>query len=239
MKEETEINTTIRPGAGPDRVGLFGGTFNPVHLGHIEIARDVKKGFPLDKIIVIPSASPPHKKVDGLASAEDRLEMVECCFKDLDGFEVSDIELKRQGLSYTIDTVNELYEAQPTESELYLMIGTDAFFEIHTWRRYRELLARIPLIIMPRPGDGMETVSQKKEKAGLYLSQKISDDYDWNASSHTFESDTLKTICFYDVTPLDISSTQIRQLIRTNRPVSASFLDSVVAAYINQKGLYT
>ncbi len=184
-KKVTDNNNntmTLRPGFNTTRVGLFGGTFNPVHLGHIEIVRDVKKAFHLDKVLVIPSATPPHKKATGIVSVTDRLKMTTMCFDSLDGFEVSDIELKRNGPSYTTDTVNEIISGQTDATELFLIIGTDAFFEIHTWHKYNTLLDSVKFIIMTRPGDHMESSRQKKENVGAYLTAMISQDYIWDGS---------------------------------------------------------
>lgn len=238
MSKNKKNTKPSRPGYQPDRVGLFGGTFNPVHLGHVEIARSLKEGFPLDRILVIPSAAPPHKKVSGIADAKDRLTMARLCFDDLEGFEVSDIELKRTGPSYTIDTINEILSSRNETAETFLMIGSDAFFEIHTWNRFREILERIPLIIMTRPGDDLESPEQKRTRAGKYLEEKISYGYRWNDEFCFFENAQLKRLWFYNVTPLDISSTRIRRDLRNNGCTSDSFLNNEVAAYINQKGLY-
>ncbi len=235
---DNKKTTTLRPGCNTARVGLFGGTFNPVHLGHIEITRDVKKAFRLDKVLVVPSAIPPHKKADSIVDAKDRLEMVNLCFGGLDGFEVSDIELKRNGPSYTIDTVNDILSHQTAGTELFLIIGTDAFFEIHTWRKYNELLDSVKLIIMTRPGDQMESSQQKKKLAGTYISEKILSGYQWDASQEYFTHATKKPLCFFNVTQLDISSTRIRKYIKDMSCTASSFLNNEVADYITKKGLY-
>ena len=230
--------TTLRPGCNTARVGLFGGTFNPVHLGHMEIARDVKRAFNLDKVLVVPSATPPHKKVEGIVGAKDRLEMVKMCFGGLDGFEVSDIELKRNGPSYTIDSVNDILSRQTEGTDLFLIIGTDAFFEIHTWRKYNDLLDSVKLIIMTRPGDQMESSQQKKNLAGGYISEKITSGYHWDAEQECFNHLTKKSLYFFNVTQLDISSTRIRQYIKDMSCAASSLLNNEVADYITKKGLY-
>jgi len=238
VTDNNNNTTNFRPGCNAARVGLFGGTFNPVHLGHMAIARDVKKAFNLDNILVIPSATPPHKKATGIVKAQDRLEMVKMCFDGMDGFEVSDIELKRAGPSYTIDTIRDIISNQNEETDLYMIMGTDAFFEIHTWRSYNELLDSVKLIIMTRPGDEMESPQQKTDLAGGYLAKRITPGYKWDTSRECFTHKTKKTLFFFNVTQLDISSTKIRKYIKKMSCASSSFLDNEVADYITKKGLY-
>lgn len=227
----------IRPGDSL-RVGLFGGTFNPVHLAHIKISQDIKKGFELDKILVVPSALPPHKNVPGIVCAKDRLEMVKLSFDGVPGFEVSDIELKREGPSYTIDTVKHLLSDLPGAIDLFLIIGSDAFFELHTWHQFNSLLDIVKFIVMTRPGDNMESYELKEKYAGSYLSEKISGGYRWDPGKKCFSHGIKKTISFFDVTQLSISSTKIRKYIKENNCTSAVFLHNEVAAYITKKGLY-
>ena len=132
------------------RIGLFGGTFNPIHLGHIQVVREVKAGFGLNKILIIPSALPPHKEPDGVVDAEDRLEMIRLAFSDDPNFVISDVELKRSGPSYTIDTVRHFKSISPENTKFYLIMGLDAFLEIDSWRSYNDLFLLIPFIVMSR-----------------------------------------------------------------------------------------
>ena len=109
------------------KIGLFGGTFNPVHFGHVKTVLDVKQQFHFDHIYLIPSALPPHKKPDEIARAKDRLEMTRQTFSDKDGFTVSDVELNRRGPSYTIDTVRHFVSRAPENTCISLILGMDAF----------------------------------------------------------------------------------------------------------------
>ncbi len=238
MDKNNKKSNKIRPGRKPLRIGLFGGTFNPVHLAHIQISRDIKDGFKLDEIIVMPSAVPPHKISPEIICAEARLEMVKLSFSNEPNFEVSNLELKRVGPSYTIDTVKQLLDDFSSSIELFLIIGSDAFFEIHTWHKFRSLLGLVQLIVMTRPGTNMETDKLKEEHAGSYLSNKISAGYRWSAGKKCFSHETKKTISFFDVTQLSISSTKIRKYIKENSCTSSGFLDNEVANYITKKGLY-
>ncbi len=123
------------------KTGLFGGTFNPVHLGHVRIAQAVQKTFALDDLIVVPAAQPPHKQSRDMADPHLRLEMTRLAFEPIPGCRVSDIELKRSGPSYTIDTVSFFLSRLPAgAADLYLIIGLDAFLELPTWKDYGSLL---------------------------------------------------------------------------------------------------
>lgn len=226
-----------RPGESVSRVGLFGGTFNPVHFGHIQIAEDVRSGFCLDSVWVVPSAVPPHKSICDIADAADRLKMVNMCFSGRDGFEVSDIELNRQGPSYTIDTIRHLISEYIGNVTMFMMIGTDAFFEIHTWKAFDTILDLVPLIVMTRPGDRMESDQLKETRAGEYLKDKVHKDYVWDATNKSFSHVTGKEIFFFNVTQLEISSTKIRNLVKQGKPVT-QYVTEGVADYITNKGLY-
>ncbi len=238
MDENKQKSNEIRPGRQPLRVGLFGGTFNPVHLAHIKISHDIKDGFKLDKILVMPSAIPPHKIDPEIVCAEDRLEMVKLSFINEPDFEVSNLELKRTGPSYTIDTVQQLLDDFSNSTELFLIIGSDAFFEIDTWHKFSSLLDTVKLVVMTRPGNNIETDELKEKYAGSYLSTKVSAGYRWSAENKCFSHETKKTIFFFDVTQLSISSTKIRKYIKENSCTSSGFLHNEVANYITKKGLY-
>lgn len=227
----------VRPGEKLPRVGLFGGTFNPIHRGHVRVIEDVKSGWNLDKVYVIPSAIPPHKKTVNIVAARDRLHMVRLSFKDLEGFFVSDVELKRKGPSFTIDTVKHFLSDMQVRGDFFIIIGTDAFFEIHTWKSFQNILELVPLLVMVRPGDNMETELSKEKKGGDYLTCKISPDYRWSREEKSFNHPVKKKVCFYDVTPHNISSTEIRKRVKEGRPVSMC-LSNDVSDYIKKKGLY-
>ena len=117
------------------KIGMFGGSFNPIHNGHIELAKAMYKELKLDKLLIMPSYIPPHKFVDSAAFPDQRFEM--CCLaaKDIDGFEVSNIEIKRQGASYTYLTLKELKAIYP-EDELYLLMGADMFMTLQDWKSW-------------------------------------------------------------------------------------------------------
>jgi nicotinate-nucleotide adenylyltransferase len=132
------------------RVGVVGGTFDPIHLGHVALAEGARECARLERVLLIPAADPPHRG-GPVASAQDRLEMVRLAAGDHEGLEVSDIELRREGPSYTADTLAALTSEMPG-SELFLVLGWDAAAELRSWRRPDEVLRLARLIVVPRPG---------------------------------------------------------------------------------------
>lgn len=133
------------------RIGVFGGTFNPIHNGHVKIAEEVLKVLDLDRIIFIPSKFPPHKKDAEIASAKDRYNMVKLAVKNNKNFEVSDVELKREGPSYTIDTIKDLINRFEPDDEFYFIIGSDTLGELKEWKQINNLLKIIKFVVVNRP----------------------------------------------------------------------------------------
>ncbi len=233
VTEHSSTMKVFRPGEGVSRVGLFGGTFDPVHLGHLRVVLDVKEAFGLEKIIVIPSAVPPHKTLKHVSDAADRLNMTRICFEKRPGFVVSDVELNRRGPSYTIDTINHFRALSQPGQCLKLIMGTDAFFELHTWRSFRNILAAVPLIVMKRPGSDGDLMAA----AERYLITRVDPAWSFDSAGGCFVHGAFKPVFLHGVCPTDESSTEIRRRIKNNLDVSA-FLLPEVAAYIGKKGLY-
>jgi nicotinate-nucleotide adenylyltransferase len=134
------------------RIGLFGGTFNPVHRCHLEAAAQTQRRLRLDRILFIPSGDPPHKSSTSLAPARHRLEMVRMAITDIAAFQVSDVEMRRPNKSYSIETVHTLQKEFGPEAELFFIIGLDAFLELHTWKQASELLRACHFVVLARPG---------------------------------------------------------------------------------------
>ena len=133
------------------RIAIFGGTFDPFHNGHLRMAVEVLEGLSLPSLFLVPSARPPHKPSRPMASAEDRLAMASAGVDGIEGISVLDLELRREGPSYSLVTVREVSEANPG-ADLLFLIGADAFAEITTWHRHRDLLAACDFLLLPRPG---------------------------------------------------------------------------------------
>ncbi len=175
------------------RIGIFGGTFNPPHWGHKNLALKIKELAKLDKIIVIPSCVPPHKQSEQLADGNHRMKMCELMFGE-DFFTVSDIEIKRQGKSYTYDTVVEMKKTYP-DDELFLIVGSDMLLSFHLWYRFNDIISLVKLCVASRSDD----VSKEK----LY-------DY----AKETLGLDESKgELVIADVEPMTVSSTDVRQHI--------------------------
>jgi len=194
----------------------MGGTFDPIHLGHLVAAEEVRAGFGLDRIVFMPSARPPHKPGRVITSAEDRYTMTRLATASNPFFLVSRVEIDREGPSYTIDTVAYFREQYP-DQEIFFITGADAILEIFTWREPRRLLSMCKFIAVTRPGFDLAGLSSLKDKIGDEVLDRI----------HTFP-----------VTALDISSSDLRERIRAGR--SARYLvPEPVLEFINETGLYS
>jgi nicotinate-nucleotide adenylyltransferase len=219
------------------RIGLFGGTFNPIHRGHLWAASEVKKIFNLDQIILIPAALPPHKTPGQVARADDRLNMINLAVTDLSGLTVSDVELHRSGPSYTIDTIRHFKHSLGEAVRIYLIMGLDAFLEIHTWKSHQELLEQIAFIVMARPGEDYADARHGWEILAAYLKSTLSADYQFDAAEACYTSEGKQPIYICDIGALDISSTKIREKVK-KRLSTKDLVTPEVADYIRLKGLY-
>lgn len=218
------------------KIGLFGGTFNPFHQGHLQVAQDVLQQFLLDTIHFIPCALPPHKATGSLATAAQRLEMVRLAVADRPAFVVSDVEIQRQGPSYTWDTLQYYKSALASDVHLYFMVGLDAFLEIHTWKLYRRLFDEVAFIVMSRPGVTTAEDDIRDTVLG-FARELISPDYQRVEGPNMIQHPDKPPIHLASVTPVDIASSQIRHMIRTNEAI-AQWVASPVARFIEEKGLY-
>jgi len=219
------------------RIGLFGGTFNPIHYGHLRAAKEVCEGFDLQTLYFIPSALPPHKDTQDVASAADRLEMTRIAVSGDPEFIPSDVELKRPGLSYTIDTVKYFKKSLNIKTDLFLVMGIDAFLEIDTWKSYADLLQIIPFIVIARPDPKWQDASRQRQVLEEFLKRRISGGYNFSSSRLGFFHADKQPIFISKLSLLDISSSTIRELIKAGRSIQ-SFVPPKVESYIKSKGLY-
>ena len=195
------------------RLGLMGGTFNPVHNGHLYIAGLAQRELGLEEVRFIPTGDSPHKRVD--MPGTHRLRMVELAIEGRAGFTVSDMEMKRAGRSYTCDTLREIQEREP-DAELYFILGGDMFCDITTWRRPDEIARRAVLAVVHRPGDPVGSLEQ---------------------TCLRLERDYGARVRLLSGSGPEISSTQIRRLIGAGQDADA-LLPPPVARYIREKRLY-
>jgi len=201
------------------KIGIMGGTFNPVHHGHLVTAQEALEQFGLDEVIFIPTGDPPHKIEDLLAHAEDRYLMTVIATSSNSSFFVYRIEIDRKGKSYTIDTVKELRRLFGSGSELYFITGADAILEILTWKNTREIVTMAKFIAATRPGYDLSKIKE--------LKTTLFDD----------EDEVDQRIFIMEIPALAISSTDIRQRIKIGRPVNY-LVPEGVNNYILKHGLY-
>jgi nicotinate-nucleotide adenylyltransferase len=221
--------TAATRGAGVHRVGLFGGTFNPIHLGHLRSAEEVCEALSLDEILFIPSATPPHKRGDTVAPAAHRLAMVKLAIAGNARFRVSTIEINRRGRSYSVDTLRVLRTRMPRTRFSFIM-GIDAFREIATWKEYRSIFGLCDVVVISRPPDNALSL-----RAALPVAAR--GDFCYRPASTTVEHSTGNRIIFQPITQLDISASSIRR--RLHRGLSIRYLvPTSVERYIARHRLY-
>ena len=214
----------------PVRLGLFGGTFNPIHLGHLRAAEEITELMGLKNILFIPSASPPHKNNRPLIEFSHRFEMVRLAIAERPGFSVSDMEARRQGLSYTVDSLRQLHVSYKGSLEAYFIVGYEAFIDMPIWREYRELFALTNFVVINRPG-------YDAKKTEHLLKETVSSDFAWDPIQETFACPGKKNVFYRGVTRLDISSTGIRE--RLAHGASIRYLvPEPVRVYIKENKLY-
>lgn len=219
------------------RIGLFGGTFNPIHTGHLRAAASVREGFGLDTVILIPAAIPPHKCSRDIAPARDRLEMARLATEGYENLLVSDVELVRSGPSYTIDTVRHFRQQFDADTQLFFIVGGDAFLEIDTWKDYEELFLSIPMIVLNRPDARQHHSTSFFRTMQVFLRDRISEGYTADESSLTFSHHSRQAVYLYPGEMIDVSSTRIRQHVGRGEAAKGGLPPSV-QDYIQQKGLY-
>lgn len=191
-----------------DRVGLFGGSFNPPHVAHLAIAEAARDQLGLDWVVWIPAATPPHKVEQDLPAAEHRLAMTRLAIAGNAAFVVSEIEIERAGVSYTVDTVRALQETHPGVA-FHLLLGGDSLAQFDTWVQPEEIVRRVPLVVYPRPGADLSAVPAWARARTTLLDRPL----------------------------LDPSSTALRRLLRAARSARYLVPDAVLA-YAAEHGLY-
>jgi nicotinate-nucleotide adenylyltransferase len=210
------------------RIGLFGGTFNPIHLGHLRGAEDIRESFGLDRVVFLPAAIPPHKLRDDVIEPRPRLEMVKLATLANPFFSVSDVEIERSGKSYSIDTLRYFREGQP--DSFFFILGMDAFVEIETWKEYQKLFSLCNFIVMARPGSGKPPPSSQ-------LPDVLVSSFHYDQKGRVWLHESGHTLHVKEITFLDISSTRIRELVEKGKSVKY-LVPPDVEVYIRTHGLY-
>lgn len=190
------------------KIGILGGTFDPIHLGHLVLAEQVKEKLKLDQVIFIPCLRSPHKTRQKLSPAQDRFRMTRLALEDNSGFSVSDIELKRKGLSYTVDTLRELKKLHP-HSQIYFLTGSDVVHELDAWKHPEQIYRLAKVVIATRPG------FDEFDRRNRFAKKSI----------------------VVPITGIGVSSSEIRQRVKKGKSITY-LVPSRVEDYIKKKKLY-
>jgi len=192
------------------KIGLFGGSFDPIHLGHLQLAQWTHKKLSLDRIVFIPAATPPHKLAIKLTDASHRLRMIRLAIKNYAGFEVSDVELKRSGISYTIDTILYFQRTFKLKKEnLFVIIGADSLVDFPNWKDPDRILQNCQIVVLQRPGVELDRASPDLREQAIILPSPL----------------------------IRISATAIRERVKKRLPIG-NLVPEPVERYIREHGLY-
>ena len=208
----------MSPAETPRRVGLFGGSFDPIHRGHLEPVREARRKLDLDRVIYLPTARPPHKQDQRLAPAHARYTMVELALLDEDGLYASPFELREDQLSYTIDTIHHFRALWP-DADLVLLVGDDSLAQLDTWRAWRWIVAAVEIAALLRPGIAREQILES-------LPLELRD------------ADRRERLHFISNPPVDISSTELRALLADGREPPNGVVPPLVLDYARKYKLY-
>ena len=209
--------------------GILGGTFDPIHIGHLRGAEEIGEAFSLERVIFIPASQPPHKETPQVTSFAQRARMVQLAIAGQPIFSFSDLEGKRAGPSYAVETVGELL-SQNRGLELYFIMGQDAFQEIKTWKDWEKLLLSCHTVVMTRPG--YQNTAPADVLPPAFVGQFL-----YNEAQNGYQGPTGQTIYFRPVTLLDVSSSELRTRIKAGKSIRYLVPDPV-RAYIDAEGCY-
>ncbi|HKZ06029.1 MAG TPA: nicotinate-nucleotide adenylyltransferase [Methylomirabilota bacterium] len=225
---------------------MFGGSFNPVHLGHLLVADEIAEILDLERVLFVPAASPPHKPEAELAPARHRYEMTRLAVAEHPRFEVSDVELRRSGPSYTVDTL----EVLSPRGDLHLLIGSETFLDLLSWREPRRVAGLARLVVVPRTGGGFDPDSAPAQKVlrelglGRFVSPSAGAQTSYPLASPPAAarqtpplSPDPRTPVLVAAASLPISGSDLRKRAREGRSL-AFRMPASVAAYIREHGLY-
>jgi len=203
-------------------IGVFGGTFDPVHVGHLRIAEEVREAFSLERIYFVPASVQPLKATVVAAGADERVRMLKMAIAGNGFFRISSTEIRRRGLSYSIDTVRHFSRRF---GQIFFLVGTDAFLDIGLWKDWSDLFSSADFVVMARPSNEFSGFPR-----GLARQIRKIDEA-------TFEHGSGRRIYFRRITQLDISSTRIRELASAGKSIKY-LVPGAVERYIMSRGLY-
>lgn len=200
------------------KVGIFGGSFDPIHRGHIDPVQEARRSLGLDRVIYLPTAKPPHKPGRVLAPAHARYTMVELALLGEEGLYASPHELTPGRPAYTIETLEHFRREMPdADTELFLLIGGDSFADLHLWVRFREIPGVARVVVLARPGWDFDTVPLDAEVAEMARTDRV---------------------ILLRQTPVDVSSTRLRELLAAGLPLPSGAVPELVVRYLQKYDLY-
>jgi len=211
------------------KLGILGGTFNPIHLGHLRVAEEIGEELKLTKVYLIPTGIPPHKEQYPIAEFPHRLEMTKLASKISSILDVWDIEGKRSGLSYSIETLKAFHNYFGSTLELFFIIGMDAFIDIKTWKEYQNLFGFASFVVINRPGYSKERFSAFLDSLNIGVRR--------DEKNQCFCHPSGNVLLNKNTTLMDISATRIRELVAKKKSIRF-LVPEVVREYIEKVGLY-
>lgn len=211
------------------KTGILGGTFNPVHNAHLQIARTVLDRCGLDRVLFMPAAVPPHKEVASDVSFEHRLAMVELAIAEEHVFEASAFETRIPGASFSVETLHHFRKTHPGE-DIFFIIGLDSFRDITTWKNYPVLFGLCNIVVARRPGPGADDPRS-------LLPVAIENEFCYDEKSLKLQHKSGHQLIFIENRGSDISSTMIRERVARGESIR-NYVPAIVADYISEHGLY-
>jgi nicotinate-nucleotide adenylyltransferase len=208
------------------RIGFLGGTFDPIHVGHLAAARAARAALALERVELVPARLPPHRQHQPAASSYHRFAMAALAINGVDGLRVSDVELAADGPSYTADTLTRLHGAGYTPSQIFFITGADAFAEIETWRRFPEVLDMAHFVVVARPGHALDDLPDRLPALAGRMTRGTVATVSGGPTVFLVEADTP-----------DVSSTEIRRRVCLREPLTG-LVGAAVEAHVVQHGLY-
>lgn len=211
------------------RRGILGGTFDPIHIGHLRLAEEVGEELALEKVYLIPAASPPHKNLKPITPFPHRLAMTQIAATSSPLFETLDMEGRREGYSYSIETLREFHKIFPHGLELFFILGMDAFLEIELWKEHRRLFDYANFVVIKRPGFSSDLFDRFVVSLGLSLERE--------GDSLNYRAPSGNRLIYQEATLMDISSTAIRERVAKGKSIRF-LVPEGVRTYVLEKGLY-
>ena len=209
------------------RIGVLGGTFDPIHFGHLDAAEAARTALQLDDVCVLPSHDPPHRDASPLASGFHRFALAALAVQEMPGYRVSDMELTRSGHSYTADSLRALHARGWRPSQIFFILGADAFAEIATWREFPSVLDDAHFVVVARPGTGLEEAATRTPA----LRDRL------HRAGQTIPAGGKTGVILVEARTRDISSTMIRARLRARQPID-DLVPAAVARHIAVHHLY-